>query len=340
MNPMPTARLPARLLLLPLLVATLGSTRAEDLVADLKLDTTILTNEGSLWGQLIFFNDEIPFSPQRPAEVKKEPAYNGVPDYGRIKLGNGPRSETLVVFDRPKPPVDWNLSRLYIDLNQNGDLTDDGDGKWSSVGARPGGTSARLGPQFPMLHASWGTPEKETSGAAYSVMISSTAMPDKPQSVSYRRGTARTGSLPVERRIVRIALIENDNDALYHKSLDDEQKLTGPGKVDRPMWLLADLDGDGRFSRTETLDARRPFTLGGKTYEAHAAPDGSRLTLTPTTRAAQKAGTPVPAAFTGLAPGTLAPDFTALLPDNEPIKLSSLRGKVVVVDFWATWCGP
>ncbi|MBL7766798.1 MAG: AhpC/TSA family protein [Chitinophagaceae bacterium] len=42
----------------------------------------------------------------------------------------------------------------------------------------------------------------------------------------------------------------------------------------------------------------------------------------------------------GTAIGQPAPDFTLNDVNGKPVSLSSFKGKVILLDFWASWCGP
>ena len=121
----------------------------------------------------------------------------------------------------------------------------------------------------------------------------------------------------------KIAVIDENSDGVFD-DLDHDQLLID---IDQDGELLTSSDSHERY----WLDA--PFNIDGTVYAAtRVSSDGSEIVIE---KSDAWVNTKVP-----LTIGFTAPDFSVVDADGNDLSLSSLRGKIVVLDFWASWCAP
>jgi peroxiredoxin len=265
----------------------------------------------------MYFPSTVQLGSAKPATIRKEPVYEGNPSYGAISLGNGPGNSFVIVLAQKE-----DAGKLFVDLNQNGDLTDDPAPEWNRIEPAKAGQMAsyRGTVVFPASYKD----SKRTWKAPYGINFYWS--PGRSQ-IGYFRASQSTGVAEIDGRRVEIKLVENGNTGVYSDRFDT---VEDPYSL-RPVTLVMN---------EQQRDARGTFDWEGVNYLATIAADGSSVTFTPTFKTV-KAPPPKPTPDRKLlAPGAPAPDFTVESQNGESVQLSDYKGKVVVLKFWATWCGP
>lgn len=230
---------------------------------------------------------------------------------GRLRLGTGPDSMVTVVVAEDN---EAGVFRIYIDANRDGDLSNDGDGRWSDV--RPTHFTTRT-----VIPVSYVTGD---SVARVDYPLALYRFRDRlPDHLLYYREGYRSGRIALKDTTHRLAVLDENADGRF----DDLAHVMVVIDVD------ADGQLDGMLDSAELFEATKPFNVGGTTYRVRRiSPMGDEIVLA-------LADTSV-ASKPYISPGHRAPEFTMESLDGREIRLSDYRGRVVLLDFWATWCQP
>jgi peroxiredoxin len=262
--------------------------------------------------------------PYRPAQsgaedkpglkLAREPQYQSdKPLYGRIVIGNSKdKREIAVVIDE----LEGQPPRIYVDTNNNRDLTDDGKPDWPTFERGVYQKNLNIKATF------------EVSGKAREIelpysLYRFTDPRRKSIGVFYYRRHARSGMLKLAGKEYKVVLSSFNNQAIYSNPKD--------------LMITIDSNRDGRLdldiSSAESFKGSEPFNIGGESYRiAEVSEMGDKVWIEVS---AEKV-----AAKRYIAVGESAEDFAFKTIDGRDLRLSNFRGKVVMLDFWATWCGP
>lgn len=206
---------------------------------------------------------------------------------------------------------------FYIDTNADGDLKNEKpiqlkkiDGKYEF--------------EFSQILTEIVDEEMQSYPFHLKVKLSQVAPPgetEKKLAILYYSDTIRTGVLNVNDRQIPVGLIGSSG--IYNS---------------RYATLYFDLDGNNDFEIKDRYSAERYklpekyINIGDKTYEFSVDRYGTELTLTPLDEKL------VPRV--DLSIGYQAPVFSFETIDGKTHNLADFRGKLVLLDFWGTWCGP
>lgn len=287
-----------------LLATTIGTSPVKDVSVHLAI---VPKGASAMIGSYV--PNRLGLLPAKPAQIKKAPDSTSAV-YGVLKMAGGDR---VVMIDG---------TNLWVDSNGDGDLTNDPKPVWQASPYKVGDKDfTMMRGSFELAVPMMGTPSKVTL-SVYRFDPTDPGRAQLANTMLYYRDFAAKGEATLNGEKVTIILSDD----------------TATGNFGSGSSLMIDRNRDGKIDRRwEAFSMGKPFNIGGKVFQADAASLAKgMLTFKESTEVVAEL---VPPPDLGV--GKKALEFTAKDVDGQVINFpQSYKGKIVMLDFWATWCGP